>query len=89
MRTSQLERAHTTCVFALRACDNELLPIPGDRNGRQWMRVELGTILTKFAFKISVQLWSRRDKSVALTSQASVLAMVHAHVVNTPVPGTI
>ena len=27
------------------------------------MRVELGTILMKFAFEISVQLWSRRDSS--------------------------
>ena len=49
---------------ALRACDNDLLPEPEDRKGRQWMRVELGTILMKFAFKISVQLWSRRDSSV-------------------------
>ena len=49
---------------ALRACDNDLLPEPEDRNGRHWMRVELGTILMKFAFKISVQLWSRRDSSV-------------------------
>ena len=43
---------------ALRACDNDLLPEPEDRNGRLWMRVELGTILMKFAFEISVQLWS-------------------------------
>ena len=42
----------------LRACDNDLLPEPEDRNGRHWMRVELGTILMKFAFEISVQLWS-------------------------------
>ena len=40
---------------ALRAYDNDLLP--EDCNGRHWMRVELGTILMKFAFKISVQLW--------------------------------
>ena len=32
---------------ALRACDNDLLPEPEDRNGRHW-----------FAFEISVQLWS-------------------------------
>ena len=31
---------------------------PEDRNGRHWMRVELGTILMKFAFEITVQLWS-------------------------------
>ena len=31
---------------------------PEDRNGRHWMRVELGTIMMKFAFEISVQLWS-------------------------------
>ena len=56
---------------APRACDNDLLPEPEDRNGRHWllpepedrnarhwMRVELGTILMKFAFEISVQLWS-------------------------------
>ena len=50
---------------ALRACDNDLLPEPEDCNGRHWMRVELGTILMKFTFKISVQqLWSRRDSSV-------------------------
>ena len=42
---------------ALRACDNELLPIPEDRNGQHWMRVEISTILMKFAFKVSVQLW--------------------------------
>ena len=35
-----------------------LLPEPEDRNGRHWMRVELGMILMKFAFEISVQLWS-------------------------------
>ena len=43
---------------ALHACDNDLLPEPEDRNGRHWMRVELGMILMKFAFEISVQLWS-------------------------------
>ena len=56
---------------ALRACDNDLLPHgtldllpePEDRNGRHWMRVDLGTILMKFAFEISVQLWSRRNSS--------------------------
>ena len=37
---------------------NDLLPEPEDRNGRHWMRVELGVILMKFAFEISVQLWS-------------------------------
>ena len=42
----------------------DLMPEPEDRNGLHWMRVELGTILMKFAFKISVQLWSRRDNSV-------------------------
>ena len=47
---------------ALRACDNDLLPEPEDRNGRHWP-VELGTILMKFAFEISVRLWSRRDSS--------------------------
>ena len=39
-----------------------LLPEWEDCNGRHWtdywMRVELGTILMKFAFEISVQLWS-------------------------------
>ena len=50
---------------ALRACDNDLLPEPEDRNGRHWMRVELNTVLMRFAFEISVQLWSRRDSSGA------------------------
>ena len=66
------ERAHSPATVipiifsaggALRACDNGLLPEPEDRNGRHWMRVKLGTILMKFAFEISVQLWSRRDSS--------------------------
>ena len=48
----------------LRACDDELLPCPEDRNGRHWVRVELSTILIKYAFKISIQFWSRRDNSV-------------------------
>ena len=42
----------------------DLLPEPEDRNRRHWTRVELGTILMKFVFKISVQLWSRRDSSM-------------------------
>jgi hypothetical protein len=29
--------------------------------GRHWVRVELSTILIKYAFKISIQFWSRRD----------------------------
>ncbi len=28
----------------LRACDDELLPCPEDRNGRHWVRVELSII---------------------------------------------
>ena len=40
------------------------LPCPEDRNGRHWVRVELSTILIKYAFKISIQFWSRRDNSV-------------------------
>ena len=58
-RSGRVRRAHHY---------NELLPIPGDRNGRHWMRVELSTILMKFAFKISVQLWSRRENSVVPTA---------------------
>ena len=42
----------------------ELLPCPEDRNGRHWVRVELSTILIKYAFKIAIQFWSRRDNSV-------------------------
>ena len=57
---------------ALRACDNDLLPEPEDRNGRHWLRVELDTILMKFAFKISVQLWLRRDNSVVSMPWACV-----------------
>jgi hypothetical protein len=41
-----------------------LPPCPEDRNGRHWVRVELSTILIKYAFKISIQFWSRRDNSV-------------------------
>ncbi len=44
-----------------RACDDELLPCPEDRNGRHWVRVELSTILIKYAFKIAIQFWARRD----------------------------
>jgi hypothetical protein len=47
-----------------RACDDELLPCPEDCNGRHWVRVELSAILIKYAFKISIQFWSRRDNSV-------------------------
>jgi hypothetical protein len=54
---------HATSHSDYRACD-ELLPCPEDRNGRHWVRVELSTILIKYAFKISIQLWSRRDNSV-------------------------
>ena len=32
--------------------------------GRHWVRVELSTILIKYAFKIAIQFWSRRDNSV-------------------------
>ncbi len=57
----------------LRACGDELLPCPEDRNGRHWVRVELSTILIKYAFKISIQFWSRRDNSVVpLTYACSV-----------------
>ena len=39
-----------------------------NRNGRHGMRFELSTILMKFALKISVQLWSRRDNSMVPTA---------------------
>jgi hypothetical protein len=51
-------------VFVFRGCDEELLPYPEDRNGRHWVRVELSTILIKYAFKIAIQFWARRDNSV-------------------------
>ena len=60
----RLTTRERTAGGALRACDSDLLPEPEDRNGRHLMRVELGTTLMKFAFKISVQLWSRSDGSV-------------------------
>ncbi len=40
--------------------DDELLPCPEDRP----LRAELSTIRIKYAFKISIQFWSRRDNSV-------------------------
>ena len=43
---------------ALRACDDELLPCPEDRSGRHWVRVELSTILIKYAFKIAIEVLS-------------------------------
>ena len=49
---------------ALRACNDELLPCPEDRNGRHWVRVELSTILIKYAFKIAIQFWARDNYSV-------------------------
>ncbi len=41
-----------------------LLPYPEDRNGRHWVRLEVGTILIEYAFKIAIQFWARRDNSV-------------------------
>ncbi len=38
--------------------------VPGGPQ-RHWVRVELSTILIKYAFKISIQFWSRRDNSGA------------------------
>ena len=67
-RTKHAPAAVIPVIFSagggLRACDDELLPCPEDRNGRHWVRVELSTILIKYAFKISIQFWSRRDNSV-------------------------
>ena len=64
-RTKHAPAAVIPVIFSagggLRACDAELLPCPEDRNGRHWVRVELSTILIKYAFKISIQFWSRRD----------------------------
>ena len=69
--------AVTPIIFSaggvLRACGNELLPNPEDRNGRHWMRVELSTILMEFAFKISIQLWSRRNLSPPAGRHSQVL----------------
>jgi hypothetical protein len=67
-RTKHVPAAVIPLIFSagggLRACDDELLPCPEDRNGRHWVRVELSTILIKYSFKISIQFWSRRDNSV-------------------------
>ena len=41
----------------LRACDDEL-------TGRHWVRVELSTILMKYAFKIAIQFCAMWDSSV-------------------------
>lgn len=57
---------------ALLSCDDDLLLQPEDRKGRHSMRVELSTIHTKIAFKISVQLWMRRNNSVVPLAQACV-----------------
>ena len=52
----EMHRLHTETT---RSSDYLLKTVlPEDRNGRHWMRVELGMILMKFAFEISVQLWS-------------------------------
>ncbi len=65
-RTKHAPAAVTPVIFSAgggpRACDDEL-PCP-DRNGRHWVRVELSTILIKYAFKIAIQFWARRDNSV-------------------------
>jgi hypothetical protein len=67
-RTKHAPAAVIPVIFSagggLWACDDELLPCPEDRNGRHWVRVELSTILIKYAFKISIQFWSRRDNRV-------------------------
>ena len=54
----EMHRLHTETTRSSDYLLKTVLPEPEDRNGRHWMRVELGTILMKFAFDISVQLWS-------------------------------
>jgi hypothetical protein len=53
----RLSRLDQNWIEILKSCS-------GYRNGRHWVRVELSTILIKYAFKISIQFWSRRDNSV-------------------------
>jgi hypothetical protein len=53
---------------ALRECDDVLLPCPEGRNGRHWVRVEISSILLKYAYKISCQFWSRRGISVVASA---------------------
>ena len=67
---------------ALRACDNDLLPEPEDRNGRHWMRVELGTILMKFAFEISSSGQEGTVAGCPRCRRRPVFSLVY--VVNTP-----
>ena len=67
-RTKHAPAAVIPVIFSagggLRACDDELLPCPEGGPQRHRVRVELSTILIKYAFKISIQFWSRRDNSV-------------------------
>ena len=44
--------------------DKVALPAPPDRNGRQWVRVVLSSVLLKYAYKITCQFSSRRALSV-------------------------
>ena len=52
------------------------------------MRVELGTIQMKFAFKVSVQLWSL-EGGIAVGCPCCWPVYCPVHVVNTPVLGTM
>ena len=54
-RTKQKNQIESVCI----------VPRTGRLTTREhWMGVELGTILMKFAFTVSVLLWSRIDSSV-------------------------
>ncbi len=48
------------------AMSGQVFPFPNlDLDTRAvWVRVELSTILIKYAFKIAIQFWARRDNRV-------------------------
>ena len=63
-----------------------------DRNGRRGRaRVELSTILIKYAFKIAFQFWAKQDNSVVPLDQAlgvcPYLPVVRFARANNPCPG--
>ncbi len=53
--------AHSLLVTALEWAHSVSSRLSRPHYGRHWVRVELSTILIKYAFKISIQFWSRRD----------------------------
>ena len=44
--------------------DDDILQCGADRNGRQWLRVELSSPLLKYRTALTWQLWKRRPNGV-------------------------